>query len=596
MPDNRGTNNIPNSLRGGGPYGHSGPEAEFRIPNTRKFDPITLEILWRRLVSIVDEADASVARTAFSSLLRDAHDYTCMFTDSRGQELVQGTFCTPGQAGAMALGVKNLINSIALDTYQPGDVFIVNDPWLLAGHLNDVCVMSPIFYRERPVAFTACVFHHSDIGGRVASDNRQVYEEGLFIPPLKLYEAGVLNESVLELIRWNVRTPEEVTGDIRSQVAANHVCAQKVIEMLEDEGLDTLDDLADEIIDRTEKSMRAAISKIPNGIYPYESIIEGAGKREDITIKVVVEVKDSDIHINFDGTSSQVDWGGNVVYNFTYAYVFMAVKSAFDPDIPINEGAIRPVRMTAPEGTVVNCKFPAAVAARMQIGHFMTEMVFKALAAATPDNIIAESGGTPAQTNIFYGKRYNAAPWLTMIIRGGGLGAGSRMDGHHCAIFPANGANTPVEIFESDTPLIVEERSLICDSGGPGKMRGGLGRKMTIRVPDDDYAPQGPISIAVQAGRYKYPPRGLFGAGPGSRARFLVNEQPGDPSGLTLCLPGDVILFDSAGGGGYGDPLQRDPQAVAADVVNGYVSIEKAREDYGVVMDPATLKVDHGGD
>ena len=564
-----------------------------QIPNPKsQFDPITLEILWRRLVSIVDEADASVARTAFSSLLRDAHDYTCMFTDSRGQELVQGTFCTPGQAGAMALGVKTLINSIALDAYQPGDVFIVNDPWLLAGHLNDVCVMSPIFYKERPVAFTACVFHHSDIGGRVASDNRQVYEEGLYIPPLKLYEAGVLNESVLELIRWNVRTPEEVTGDIRSQVAANHVCARKVVEMLADEGLDTLDDLADEIIERTEKSMRAAISKIPNGLYPYEGVIEGAGKREDIAIKVTVAVKDSDIHIDFDGTSPQVDWGGNVVYNFTYAYVFMAVKSAFDPDIPINEGAIRPVKMTAPEGTVVNCKFPAAVAARMQIGHFMTEMVFKALAAATPDNIIAESGGTPAQTNIFYGKRSDSAPWLTMIIRGGGLGAGSRMDGHHCAIFPANGANTPVEIFESDTPLIVEERSLVCDSGGPGKMRGGLGRKMTIRVPDDDYAPQGPTSIAVQAGRYKYSPRGLFGAGSGAGARFLINEEIGDPSGLTLCQPGDVIEFDSAGGGGYGDPLLRDPLAVEADVVNGYVSIEKALENYGVVIDPTTLKLD----
>jgi N-methylhydantoinase B len=535
-----------------------------KIQNPKsKFDPITLEILWRRLVSIVDEADASVARTAFSSLLRDAHDYTCMFTDSRGQELVQGTFCTPGQAGAMALGVKGLINSIALDEYQPGDVYIVNDPWLLAGHLNDVCVMSPIFYKDKPVAFTACVFHHSDIGGRVASDNREVYEEGIFIPPLKLYDAGVLNEGVLNLIRWNVRTPEEVTGDIRSQVAANHVCAQKVIEMLEDEGLDTLDDLADEIIDRTEQSMRAAIAKIPNGIYPYEGIIEGAGKRKDITVKLTVEVKDSDIHIDFDGTSSQVDWGGNVVYNFTYAYVFMAVKSAFDPDIPINEGAIRPVKMTAPEGTVVNCKFPAAVAARMQIGHFMTEMVFKALAQATPDNIIADSGGTPAQTNIFYGTRSNGHPWLTMIIRGGGLGAGSRMDGHHCAIFPANGANTPVEIFESDTPLIVEERSLICDSGGPGNMRGGLGRKMIIRVPDDDYAPQGPTSIAVQAGRFKYAPQGLFSAGPGARAQFLINEQAGDPSGLTLCRSGDVIEFHSAGGGGYGNPLERDPQAVS---------------------------------
>jgi N-methylhydantoinase B len=452
--------------------------------------------------------------------------------------------------------------------------------------------MSPIFYKDRPVAFTACVFHHSDIGGRVASDNREVYEEGIFIPPLKLYDAGVLNEEVLEMIRWNVRTPEEVTGDIRSQVAANHVCAEKVLEMLEDEGLDSLDDLADEIITRTEKSMRAAIAGIPDGVYPYEGVIEGAGKRRDITIKLTVNVKGSDIHIDFDGTSPQVDWGGNVVYNFTYAYVFMGIKSAFDPDIPINEGAIRPVRMTAPEGTVVNCKFPAAVAARMQIGHFMTEMVFKALAKATPDNIIAESGGTPAQTNIFYGKRANGKSWLTMIIRGGGLGASSRMDGHHCAIFPANGANTPVEIFESDTPLIVEERALVCDSGGPGEMRGGLGRKMIIRVPDDETAPQGPTSIAVQAGRFKYPPQGLFGGGPGAGAKFMVGDQPADPSGLTLCQPGDIIKFYSAGGGGYGDPFKRDPQAVAADVLNEYVSIEQARQDYGVVIDPGSLELD----
>ena len=559
---------------------------------TQQFDPITLEILWRRLVSIVDEADASVARTAFSSLLRDAHDYTCMFTDSRGQELVQGTFCTPGQAGAMALGVKKIISSVPLAQYQPGDVIIVNDPWLLAGHLNDVCVLSPIFYRDRPVAFTACVFHHSDIGGRVASDNRQVYEEGLFIPPIKLYDAGVLNESVLKMIRWNVRTPEEVTGDIRSQVAANHVCSQKVIEMLEDEGLETLDDLADEIIDRTENSMRAAISKIPDGIYPYEGIIEGAGQRKDIAIKLTVAVEGSDIHVDFDGTSSQVDWGGNVVYNFTYAYVFMAIKSAFDPEIPINEGAIRPVKMTAPEGSVVHCKFPAAVAARMQIGHFMTEMVFKALSEATPDNIIAGSGGTPAQTNIFYGKRYDGKSWLTMIIRGGGLGAGSRMDGHHCAIFPANGANTPVEIFESDTPLLVEERSLITDSGGPGKMRGGLGRKMVVRVPDDEHAPQPPTTIAIQAGRFRYPPQGLFDAEAGAKAHYIINNASGDPSGLTLCQSGDVIQFLSAGGGGYGDPLERDPEAVEADVLNEYVSVAQAKNAYGVIIDPVTLKAD----
>ena len=560
--------------------------------NKSKFDPITLEILWRRLVSIVDEADASVARTAFSSLLRDAHDYTCMFTDSRGQELVQGTFCTPGQAGAMALGVKKVINSIPLEDYRQGDVFIVNDPWLLAGHLNDVCVLSPIFFKDRPVAFTACVFHHSDIGGRVSSDNREVFEEGIYIPVVKLYDAGKLNEDLLNMIRWNVRTPKEVTGDIRSQVAANHVCAQKIIEMMEDEGLDTLDDLADEIIDRTESSMRSAIEKIADGTYAHEGIIEGAGEKSDIKIKLTVKVEGSNIHVAFDGTSNQVDWGVNVVYNFTYAYVFMAIKSAFDPDIPINEGAIRPVKMTAPEGSIINCKFPAAVAARMQVGHFMTEMVFNALSEATPDNIIAGSGGTPAQTNILYGKRANGKPWHTMIIRGGGMGASSRFDGHHCAIFPANGANTPVEILESDTPLIIEERGLIMDSGGPGKQRGGIGRRMIIRSPDDGENSPKRTTIAIQAGRFIYPPGGIFNGKDGSKAKFLKNSENADPSGLTFCDPGDRISFISAGGGGYGNPFERDPKAVERDVQYGYISIEKAKQDYGVIIEPDSGTLD----
>jgi N-methylhydantoinase B len=270
----------------------------------------------------------------------------------------------------------------------------------------------------------------------------------------------------------------------------------------------------------------------------------------------------------------------------------MAIKSAFDPEIPINEGATRPVKMTAPERCVVNCTFPAAVAARMQVGHFMTEMVFRALSSAIPDRIIAGSGGTPAQTNILYGRRHNGKPWFTMIIRGGGMGASSSTDGHHCAIFPANGANTPVEILESDTPLIVEERCLIPDSGGPGKRRGGLGRRKVIRVPDDELAPPPPVTIAVQAGRFQYPPEGLFGGGDGSKAQFLKNEAPADPSGLTFAVPGDRVSFYSAGGGGYGNPFERDPEDVAADVQNGYVSIEKAREDYGVVISPNSFTVD----
>ena len=557
----------------------------------RTFDPITLEILWRRLISIVDEADSTVARTAFSSLLRDAHDYTCMFTDQKGRELAQGSFATPGQSGAMALGIKNLVTKLPLETYKSDDVFITNDPWALAGHLNDVCVMSPIFYKDKLVAFTACVFHHSDIGGRVSSDNHDVFEEGLFIPLVKLYDGGVLNQSVMDMIRWNVRTQDEVIGDIRSQIAANHVCAEKICQMLKENNLDSLDDLADQIISRTEKSMREEIEKIPDGIYRAEEIIEQMKGQKDVVIKAAVDVKGSDITVDLDGSSPQVNWGGNVVYNFTYAYVFMAMKSMFGPDIPNNDGCARPIKLKAPEGSVVNCKFPAAVAARLVIGHFITEIIYRALSGALPDKVIAASGGTPAQMNVFYGKRNDGRPWHSVIIRGGGMGAGSANDGNYVYIFPANGANTPIEIFENDTPLIVENRELLSDSGGPGRMKGGFGQREVFKVPDDKYAPIPPVNLGIQAGRHIHPPEGLFGGKHGSKAQFLVNGVSGNPFGLTQLKPGDVVTIDAAGGGGYGNPLERDPEMVERDVIEEYVSIEAAKKDYGVVIDPKTYNV-----
>ncbi len=559
------------------------------------FDPITLEILWRRLISIVDEADGSVARTAFSSLLRDAHDYTCMFTDRKGRELAQGSFATPGQSGAMALGVKNLVNRFPVDYYQPGDAFITNDPWALAGHLNDVCVMSPIFYEGKLAAFTACVFHHSDIGGRVSSDNQDVFEEGLFIPVVKLYDRGVLNESVMDMIRWNVRTPDEVIGDIRSQIAANHVCADKICQMLKESGLASLDDLADQIISLTEKSMRKEIEKIPDGIYPAQGIVEQMKAKEDIIIQAKIEVKGSDISVDLTGSSGQVNWGGNVVYNFTYAYVFMAIKSMFAPDIPNNEGCAKPIRLRAPEGSVVNCKFPAAVAARLVVGHFITEVIYRGLSGVLPGSVIAGSGGTPAAMNVFYGKRKDGKPWHSVIIRGGGMGAGASNDGNYVYIFPANGANTPVEIFESDTPLIVEKRELLADSGGPGKMKGGLGKRELFRVPDDAYAPLPPVNLGIQAGRFVYAAEGLFDGKPGARAQFLVNGESGNAYGLTRLQPGDVVTIDAPGGGGYGNPLARDPEMVLSDVTEGYVSLESAGADYGVVINPETLAIDWPG-
>ncbi len=559
----------------------------------RSFDPVTLEILWRRLISIVNEADAAVARTAFSSLLRDAHDYTCMFTDARGRELAQGSFATPGQSGAMALGIKELVEKLPADGFSPGDVYITNDPWALAGHLNDVCVLSPIFKGERLVGFTACVFHHADIGGRVASDNHDVYEDGLFLPLVKLHDAGVPNEALLETIRWNVRTPDEVIGDIRSQIAANHVCARQVVQMLDEYDLDDLSDLSDAIISRTKASMRAAIAAVPDGSYRSSLHIEQLEGREDLLIQAEVIVAGSEIRVDLAGCSPQVDWGGNVVFNFTYAYVFMAMKSIFDPDIPNNDGCAAPIKLRAPEGSVVNCRFPAAVAARMQIGHFLTEVIYRAMAQALPQRVLAGSGGTPATMNVFYGRRAGGEPWHSVIIRGGGMGASGRGDGEQCFIFPANGANTPVEILESDTPLLVERRELLPDSGGPGQQRGGLGRRVVFRIPEGEQAPLPPVNLGIQSGRFRLPPEGLFGGGHGAHAAFLVNGQPGDPYGLTRLQPGDRVTMDAAGGGGYGSPLQRDPELVLRDVQQGFVSPEQARAAYGVVIDPDTISLNN---
>ncbi len=556
------------------------------------FDPITLEILWRRLISIVDEADESVARTAFSSLLRDAHDYTCMFTDRFGRELAQGSFCTPGQAGAMAIGIKKMVANLFNQNLRPGDVFITNDPWALAGHLNDVCVLSPIFYKEKLTAFTACVFHHSDIGGRVSSDNHDVFEDGLFIPLVKLYEAGELNQAVIEMIRWNVRTPDEVVGDIRSQIAANHVCSEKLCRMLDDYKMEGLDDLASEVVEHTENSMRKSIQKIPNGVYRAQGHIEQVEGRDDIVVKAKVTVENGGITVDLDGSSDQVDWGGNVVYNFTYAYVFMALKSIFDPELPNNHGCSRPITLKAPEGTIVNCKFPAPVAARMQIGHFITEIIYRAFSEVLPERVIAACGGTPAAMNVFYGMRNNASPFHSVIIRGGGMGASADSDGAHVFLFPANGANTPVEIFESDTPLIIGKRSIIANSCGPGRRQGGFGKVEIFCVPDDQFTPTGPVSLGIQAGRFRYPPKGLSGGKSGLKAEFSINGKTGNPYGLTRLKAGDMVTMGSAGGGGFGDPLTRDPQLVLEDVIDGYITTDFAIAQYGVVIDPVALAID----
>jgi N-methylhydantoinase B len=557
-----------------------------------QFDPITLEILWRRLISIVDEADAAVYRTAFSSLIRDAHDYTNAIFDRKGRELAEGSSVTPGLLGALSNAVRVIAEKTPEASHKPGDILISNDPWLLSGHLNDICLVTPVFHKSKVVAFTSCIFHHTDIGGRPGAEAHEVYEEGIFIPLMKLADGGVINQSVLEMIRWNVRRPEDVTGDLRSQMAANHVCAEKIIDMLEEYGLDTLDDLANDIIGRTEQSMRNAILAIPDGSYPAQTMIEGVGDVPDIKVALRVDVKGSDITVDFAGTDPQWRWGVNSVLNFTYSYVNFAIKSAFNPEIPNNHGSTRPVRVQAPEGSIVNCTYPAPVAHRTMVGHRMTEIVYQALSQIAPKQVLAECGTAPGSSSTVYGTRADGRRFLAMDLRASGMGASFSGDGVNCTHFPANSSNTPCEILESDTPLIVEKREILADSGGPGRRRGGLGQEVVWRVPEGEHAPRPPVTVATVMARVKEPPHGMFGGKPGTKGRYQVNGRDVPWGGLNLCNPGDTLRFVQPGGGGYGDPLERELDLVLADVRNEYVSVQQARDEYGVVIDPKSLTVD----
>ncbi len=560
----------------------------------RIFDPITLEILWSRLVSIAEEADASIARTAFSSIVRDAHDYSTVITDALGREVCQSQRVTPGQCGGLVLGVKKIVGMFPAGSFKPGDVLVSNDPWLLAGHLNDVCVIAPVFHREKLVAFAACTLHHGDIGGRVSADDVEVYEEGLFLPPVKLVEGGVENKAIFDIIEWNVRQPRLSIGDLSSQIAATHIASQGVIEMLEEAELDGLDDLAAQIYTLSEKSMREGIQKIPEGTYAAEVSLE-AGKKQGATIKVAVQVKGGDITFDFTGSSPQVNWAASCVFNFTYAYCLYAIKTIACPDLPNNEGCATPVHVVAPEGCIVNPRFPAAVGTRIISGQSVFDVVYKALAPVMPRQVLASSGAVPSWLHVFWGKRVGGDKFLEVCIGGAGMGAGYQYDGHSPAHFPTNASNVPGEIFESDTPLILQSREMVTDSGGAGMQRGGLGYREVYTVPDDQDAPDGPVTaILLHCGGFERGASGLFGGKVGAKGGYTINGVATDWGGAEYLKPGDTIVHIHGGGGGYGDPLERDPEMVLRDIVNQYVSVGSARQDYGVVVDPVAMKVDIG--
>jgi N-methylhydantoinase B len=533
---------------------------------------VTLEICWSRLIGVVNEQAAALQRTSFTSIVREAGDLSAGVFDRRGLMVAQAVTGTPGHINSMALAMKHFLAACPPETLKPGDVLITNDPWLTSGHLNDVTIATPIFRGRDLVAFFASTCHTADIGGHVLSaEAREIYEEGLQIPIMKLYVAGRPNESLIALIRANTRLPDMVLGDFHAQIAGGAVGGKRLLEFMAEFGLSRLEPLADEIMGRTERAMREAIGALTPGVY--ESVIVSDGFDTPITIRVRCEVRGEELLIDYTGSSPASRCGVNVVMNYTEAYTTYGVKVIVSPDVPNNDGAFRPLRITAPEGSILNVKRPAPVAARHVVGHFLPHVIAGALGQALPDRVMAEGSANIWGIQVA-GKDERGEPFTHISFSSGGTGARAGKDGLSATAFPSGVLGTPVEVIESLSPLVVERKSLRPDTGGSGTYRGGLGQAIAFRVRTDE-----PFVCSILCDRTAVPAAGFLGGGPGGLGEVLIDGvRPENPKAEQVVRPGALVEVALPGGGGYGPPAQRDPELIARDLLEGYVTSAEGSE------------------
>lgn len=543
-------------------------------------DPLTLDIFWSRLIAIVNEQAAALIRSAFSPSVAEAGDISACAFDPRGWMIAQAVTGTPGHINSMARCVEYCLTQYPPDSLRPGDVLITNDPWHTSGHLHDVTIVSPIFRGSDLVAFFGNICHMADVGGRpFSADSRDFFEEGLFIPLTKLFLEGRPNEELFKILRANVRTPEEVVGDLYAMTAANDVGGERLLEFMDEFGLVSIVPLADEVIARSEAAMRESIAAVPDGVYRNAMTVDGFD--EPVRLEVAITVAGETMTVDYAGTSPASDRGINVVMNYTEAYTTFGVKCSLVPDVPNNEGSFRPVRIVAPEGSILNCRRPSPVAGRHIIGQFLPLMVHGALAQAVPDRVLAE--GSANLWNVqFNGWDVSGKPFSMLFFNSGGMGARPTKDGLSSTAFPSGVSGTPAEVIEARSPLMFLKRELRTDSGGPGRYRGGLGHTMTIRA----VGANKPFRFSPFFDRITFPPRGYSGGMDGGRGIYRLGDGRTPNPKETLWIEPDVdIEMGLPGGGGFFDPLERNADAVLQDVLDDYVSRERARLDYGVVID-----------
>jgi N-methylhydantoinase B len=562
-------------------------------------NPVTLSVIWGALQSITVEVGTTVHRTAHSQQAREGQDFSVCLFDPEGRMVAQGPY-SPGHMGAMSFAARNAIQAFPEERLRPGDVVLFNSPPLGSGHFPDFFMIQPAFDGEGPgrrlIGFVANILHHTDVGGMRPGSQAvegvfDWFQEGLHVPPVRPWQEGREQEDVLAIILANTRMPDSMLGDLRAQRNSLRVGELRLIDLARRYGHDTVQAAMTEIMDRTEATVRAAIRAIPDGVYPFEDFMDDCGPgTAPLRLQVTVTVEGDRIDIDFAGTGPQTESGLNSYLNYTRSYCYAAVKCLTDPYGPQNDGAFRPVRIEAPEGSFLNPRPPAGGGPRAVFCYRLFDAIIGALAPALPGRVTAAGSHFANPTFGGWDPRRGRRTVVYELVLSGTAARPDR-DGCEALSMAFNASNIPVESQEANQPVVVERFELIRDSAGAGCFRGGTGIRRDLRL----LLQEGRLTNNTE--RHRFAPWGLFGGQPGRPGMTLIN--PGGPGERRVHSKasdtfafGDVISFQQAGAGGYGPPTERDPRSVLRDVLEDYVSIEGALIDYGVVIDPLTLTVD----
>jgi len=528
---------------------------------------IDLQIMWNRLLAVVEEQAQTLLRTAFSSIVREAGDLSAGIFDARGRMLAQAVTGTPGHVNSMAESVKHFIGHFGLQNMQPGDAYITNDPWLGTGHLNDFVITTPCFYRGRLIGLFSCTSHLMDIGGiGFGPDGTDVFMEGLYIPFLKILEAGKVNETLMAMIRANTRQPIDTVGDVYSLAACNDVGCKRLVEMMEEFELETLDLLAEHICAKSRVAVLAEIAALPKGSWSNSMTTDGFDG--PITLRATTTIKADGIHVDYTGTDRQVRRGINVPLAYTTAYTVFGLGCIVASKIPNNAGSLSPLTVSAPPGTILNAVKPAAVCIRHVIGQMLPDVVFGCLAQALPERVPAE--GTSCLWNLIVrgavpDRRGGNYAFSMAITSNGGTGARPQADGLSATAYPSGVKGTPIEIAEAITPLLFWKKELRPGSGGAGRTRGGLGQIIEI-----ESAIAEPFELLAAFDRIDFPPRGRAGGQPGAAGAVAIKGgRKLHGKGTQMVAAGERLVVMTPGGGGLGGAEARDPALVAADQREG---------------------------